>query len=568
VAAALRGSVHQVDQRYVQPARHHNPMETSACLASWQGDELTLHDAVQAGANVPPVMAAAFGIPAAKVRVVCPHTGGGFGCKGYVWPHQVLAAAAARVAGRPVRLALTRSQMYAMVGYQPLVEQRLAVGCDAGGRLTALLHEAMNTTAVADDHLEPATEIAKGLYPAPALRTRQWLQRVNANLPTAMRAPVEGVGAWALESAMDELSRALRVDPLDLRLANDAKVDPLHGKPWSSKKLREAYEEGARLYGWRERHARPRQDGAWRIGHGMATCTMGTFRFPSQARITLHADGRAHVETATHDIGTGITTVLTQLAAQALQLSPQQVSVAWGDTRLPPAGPVYGSSATIGTGSAVQAAAIELRSALEQRLGRPLGDTTPLQALQQLKLDSLDAEGRFALPGDAPFNADGANTPYAMRTWGAVFVEVGVDPELGLVRLRRAVGSYSAGRILNPKTAQSQMTGGLIWGWGKATMEQSVQEPRFGRWLAKNLSNVAIPVNADIPTDITIHFVDEVDPHASTIGARGIGELGASGVDAAVANAVFDAVGVRVRELPITPSRLLPLLLDSRRAAA
>ena len=547
----------RVDQTYVQPARHHNPMETSATVAVWSGGALTLYDAVQAGPTVPPVVAAALGIQPEDVRVIAPHTGGGFGVKGYIWPHEILAAAAARMVGRPVKLVLTRAQMYAVVGYQPQMWQRVTLGCDAEGRLTAMRHDVINTTAIGDDHLEPSTETTKGLYACPAIATTQRLERVNANLPTALRAPVDGPGAWALESAMDEMARSLKLDPLDLRVANHAATDPMHGKPWSSKKLIEAYEEGARLFGWRERHSRKRQDGPWRIGHGMATCTMGSFRFPGSARVRMRADGTAVVETGTHDIGSGTTTIFTQIAADTLGLDSAQVSIRWGDTRLPATGPVYGSSATMGTGSAVLLAARDVNAKLAELAGRPIAGRDAAAMMVKSGIAEISGDGRFALPNDAPFSADGSGSPYAMRTWGAIFVEIGVDADLGIVRLRRAVGSYSAGRIINPRTACSQMIGGIVWGWGKATMEQSVQEPHRGRWLAKNLSNVAIPVNADIPSDIQIHFVDEIDTNACPLGARGIGELGATGVDAAVANAVFDAVGVRVRELPITPSKLL-----------
>ncbi|MEX3958816.1 xanthine dehydrogenase family protein molybdopterin-binding subunit [Trinickia sp. EG282A] len=552
VDTSLAESKFVVRQSYEQPDRHHNAMETSGTVAQFEDGKLTLWDAVQAGANVPPVVAAALGIDAADIRVIAPHTGGGFGSKGYVWPHQILAAACARIAGRPVKLHLRRQDQYACVGYQPWMLQHVSLGARDDGALTAIDHEIVNSTAIADTHVEPSSEGSKSLYACPAIRTRQLIKRIHINVPTPMRAPVEGPGLWALESAMNELAEQLGMDPLDLRLKNYAEVDPLTGKPWSSKKLREAYDAGARLYGWRTRHQRPREEGPWQIGHGMATCSMGNYRFPGGALVRLKADGSAIIEANTHDIGTGTQTVFCQIAASELGLPVERVSIVWGDTRLHPGGPVYGSSATVGTGSAVALACREIKTKLAA-LGA--GDD-PGAILRAAGLEELSASGHFTLPGGAPFNADGADTPHAMRTWGAIFVEVGVDPDLGLVRLRRAVGAYSVGRIINPKTARSQMTGAIIWGWGKATMEGSTQEPNHGGWLAKNLSNVVIPVNADIPTDITIHFVDEYDPHASAIGARGIGELGATGVDAAVAAAVYDAIGVRVRKLPI---RLEPL---------
>jgi xanthine dehydrogenase YagR molybdenum-binding subunit len=524
VDAALAAAAIRVEQTYLQPARHHHAMETSGTVAQWDGGRLTLWDSVQASSTVIPVMSASLGLGAADVHVIAPHTGGGFGAKGYIWPHEILAAAAARVAGRPVSLHLRRSDQFSNVGYQPWMEQTIRLAATAGGVLLGLEHTVVNTTALADTHVEPATEASKSLYAVPALRLRQLVERVSLNVPTPMRAPVEGPGLWALESAMNELADAAGLDPLDVRLANFAETSPDDGRPWSGNGLREAYEEGARRYGWRTRHERPRRDGPWAIGHGMATCTMGTFRFPGASRVRLHRDG-AIVEANVHDIGTGVQTVLSQIAAEELGISPDQVEMRWGDTDLPATGPTYGSSTTMGTGSAVAAAARDVTKQLAE-LGQ--GGRDPLEALDRAGIDEIVGEGTFALPGGAGFNADGAGTPYAMRTWGAIFTEVGVDPDFGVLRLRRAVGVYSAGRIVNPVTARAQMTGGIVWGWGKATMEESDQEPVHGRWLAKNLSNVAVPVNADIPAGIDVAFVDEYDETASLIGARGIGELGAT----------------------------------------
>jgi len=282
----------------------------------------------------------------------------------------------------------------------------------------------------------------------------------------------------------------------------------------------------------------------------MATCSMGSFRFPGAARVHLGADGSAVVESNVHDIGSGAQTVLAQIAAEELGVPLDRVAVRWGDTDLPRTGPTYGSSTTMGTGSAVASAARDV--------GKQLADLgIEADAMAAAGVDEIVGEGTYELPGGEMFNGDGEGTPYAMRTWGVIFVEVGVDPDFGILRLRRAVGVYSAGRIVNALTARAQMIGAIVWGWGKATMEESDQEPVHGRWLAKNLSNVAVPVNADIPADIDVSFVEEFDEAASLIGARGIGELGATGVDAAVAAAVYDAVGVRVREVPILPWKVL-----------
>jgi xanthine dehydrogenase YagR molybdenum-binding subunit len=543
--AALDDMGPTIDAVYLQPSRHHNAMEPSAILARWDGDSLTVYDATQHVYGVQQVLAARFKMPIGKVRVISQHTGGGFGGKGWVWPHEVLAAAAARIAGRPVRLVLSRAHLYSCLGYQPRIAHKVGLGADASGRLTAVMHDVINVTAMTDDFVEFATEASKGLYATPAMRLRQRVERAHVSMPTPMRAPVEGPGTWALESAMDELAHALHMDPLDLRLANYAEQDPATGEPWSSKKLRQAYEDGARIFGWRERPPEPRRDGHWLIGHGMASCIMGTFRNPSVAQVRLRADGTVLVETGTQDIGTGTLTIFPQIAAGVLGLPPEKVTLAMGDTRLPEAGPTYGSSSTMGVGAAVLRAAEDVR----ERLARLAQRSTLAETLRAAGVNEIVGSGRF----DPSKHGAG----YAMRTFGAVFVEVGVDSELGLLRLRRAVGSYSVGRIVNPRTARAQMTGGIIWGWGMAAMEQSRHEPALGRFLSKNLSGVAIPVNADIPGDITIHFVDEVDERASPIGGRGIGELPVTGVAAAVANAVFAATGRRIRDLPITPDKLL-----------
>ncbi len=548
--AAWSAATIRIEQTYSQLPRHHHAMETSGTVAQWDGDDLTLWDSVQASTTVPPVIGTALDIDPGRVRIVARHIGGGFGSKSYVWPHEILAAAAARVTGRPVKLHLRRSDQFTNVGYQPWMEQTMRLAADESGRLIGIEHIAVNNAGIVDTHVEPAALSSRNLYAANAIRTRQIIERVNLNVPTPMRAPLEGTGQWALESAMNELAEAAGVDPLDVRLANFAQESPADGRPWSSNRLREAYAEGARRYGWRERHDLARTDGPWLIGHGLATCTMGSFRFPSAARVRLREDGTVVVETSVQDIGTGVQTILSQIAGEELCVPRTRVEIRWGDTSLPAGGPAYGSSTTMSAGSAVALAARDVLQQLATR-GVEIMDTDALRGIGE-----IIGEGRFTPPGGA-MNLDGEGTPLAIRTWGAIFVEVGVDRDFGLVRLRRAVGVYSAGRILNPVTARAQMIGGIIWGWGKATLEESDQEPIHGRWLAKNLSNVAVPVNADIPANLDVSFVDEHDDAASLSGGRGIGELGATGVDAAVAAAVHDAVGVRVRDLPILPWKLL-----------
>ncbi len=556
VERALADAPVRHEATYVQPSRHHNPMEPSATLAQWHGDTLTMVDATQWAYGVRIVMCALFSVAPEQVRVRSPHAGGAFGCIGLVWPHQIIAAAAARVTMRPVRITLSRAQMYSIVPYQPQMVQTVSLAASRDGRLAAIEHESINVTSVSDDFVEYATMASQTTYAASAIRVRQRVQRANVNVGTAMRAPLEGCGLWALGSAINELAAQLRIDPLELRLTNYAETHPFTGQPWSSKKLRECYEQGAHAFGWRRRSSDPERDGPWLLGQGMADCAMGTIRFASSAQVRLHSDGRAVIQSGTQDIGTGIATILTQIVCGVLGLEPGLVSCEIGDTDLPEAGPTFGSSSTMGVGAAAMAAAQDLLAKLRERSAQELTEPPGAGALAA----AMSAAGADELVGVGAFTPQ--DSPYAMNTFGAIFVEIGFDPELGIVRLRRAVGRYSAGRIVNPRIARAQMLGGIVWGWGKATMEASHHDQRLGRWLSKNLAGVALPVNADIPSDIDVAFIDEVDEHASPIGGKGIGELGATGVDAAVADAVFHATGRRIRELPITPDKLVQLVVQ------
>jgi xanthine dehydrogenase YagR molybdenum-binding subunit len=563
---------------YTQPDRHNNPMEPSAIVAEWDGDNLTVIDSVQHVYAVRSTLAAAFGLDDDQVRVLSPHTGGGFGAKAFIWPHEIIAPMVAKVVGRPVKLVLTRAQMYSMVGYQPAMWHGVALGASENGSLTVVHHDAVNTTAVTEDYVEFGTATALGLFASPSISTSQRVRRGNVNLPTFMRAPLDGPGTWALGSAADELAHVAGIDPLDLRLINHADTDPASGKPWTSKKLVQAYGEGARRFGWRSRPAGGTTDGPWRIGCGVADATQGQFRFPAKTRLTMDGSGGVTLEVGFTDIGQGPGTIFPQIAASVLGVDADAVTVRHGDADLPFAGPTYGSGTTIGVGAAVLDGARRMRTELARIAGWSAdevtcsdghlcrtagehipfgrsGDRVPFDELVAANGDPVVVEGSFDLPGGAP--ADAGPADFATRTFGVVFVEVGVDPELGLIRLRRATGVYSVGQVINERTARSQMVGGIVWGWGMAALEASEFEPALGRWHSQNLAGVALPVNADIPPDIDVAFVDEFDEHAGPLGAKGIGELSATGTAAAVANAVFDAVGIRVRDLPITPARIL-----------
>ncbi|MEC4016911.1 xanthine dehydrogenase family protein molybdopterin-binding subunit [Streptomyces sp. H27-D2] len=552
VAAGLAAAHTTVSAAYSTADRHHSPIEPSATHARWDGERLTVHDSVQSVSLTRQALAAAFGVPAEQVRVISPYVGGGFGCKGYIWPHQILAAAAALVTGRPVKLQLTRAQMFTACGHQPVTRQTVSLGADAEGRLTALRHTSANATSRDDDHAEYTTDASTWMYASPAIEVRRRVRHTDRPQPTPMRAPHVGLGMFALESAMDELAYAAGIDPVELRLRNEPETDPLTGRPFSSRKQRECLREGAERFGWAARTSEPRsmRAGDELIGWGMAAATMDTFRFPSTARVGIDAEGRVRVETGTQEIGTGLPGVIAGIAAEVLGADPRAVEVRIGDTLLPPAAMTAGSSATIGVGSAVHAAA----SALREKLDGPVAPATGPGAREPGADGYLEAEATWAPEESA--DPGGRSTTYSMHTYGAVFVEVRVDEELGLVRMERCTGVYAAGRIVNPLTARSQMTGGIAWGLGQALLEESRFDARLGRFRSKNLAGYVVPVNADI-RDLDVSFVDDHDPHASALGAKGIGELGAVGVSAAIVNAVFHATGVRVRNLPVGIADLL-----------
>ena len=545
--AASDGELIVVRETYRTSDRHHNPMEPSATLAIWDGDALTLHDAVQGVMAARALVAAALGLDPAKVRVRADYVGGGFGCKGWVWPHQLLAAMAARELALPVKLVLTRAQMYTSHGHQPASRQTITLAAGRDGRLVAIRHASVGPGSFVGNHIEGAAIGTRSIYACPNIETSHRLVRLHRSEPTPMRAPLEGVGLAALEVAMDELAYELGMDPLELRLRNYAEVDPADGKPFSSKKLRECYAEGARRFGWHRRTSAPRsmRDGNDLVGWGMATALFAAFRQPAKARVSIARDGRVLIETSAQEIGTGARTILPQIAADVLGVPVERVALAWGDTTLPEAPMSAGSATTASVGSAVHDGAVKLRERLAAAGGiEPEGFGA---ALERLGVERLAVEGEFDPP---------AESPSSLFSFGAVFAEVKVDEVLLLPRVTRVVGVYNAGRIINPKSAQSQMTGGVIWGIGQALLERSETDHRLGRFLSKNLAGYLVPVNADVP-EIDVSFVEDNDTIANPIGARGIGELGAIGIGAAIANAVFHATGARVREFPVRPEQLL-----------
>lgn len=575
VDAGLRAAAAQVDATYTTPLEHHNPMEPHATVAAWDGDQLTLYDSTQYVSGTRKTVAKTLGLAVENVRVVCPYVGGGFGCKGSSWSHVVLAAMAARQAGRPVKLVLERPQMFGPVGGRPMTEQKLLIAADAGGTFTALRHEVTSTTSVFEDWTEPSAIVTRMLYACPNQQTSHRLARLNVGTPTFTRAPGEATGTFALECAIDELAYALKMDPIELRLRNYADADPESGKPWSSKSLRECYRLGAERFGWKERNPVPgsmRADGM-QVGWGMATASYPANRQGASARVQLLPDGTALVSSGSQDLGTGTYTVMAQVAADVLGLPIAKVRFMLGDTNLPEA-PVSGGSQTVASVSpAVREAAL---SALQKLVELAVAD--PDSPLSGIKPDEVVAQdGRLSHRGDTrrgesiavivarhgqPVDATATVQPgeekkrYSMHSFGAVFAEVRVDPMLGTISTPRIVGAYGVGKLLNRKTGHSQLMGGIVWGMSMALFEKAEYDSQTGRVANGNLAEYHVPVNADVGT-IDISVVDETDPYINPLGAKGIGEIGITGVAAAIANAVYHATGKRIRDLPITLDKVL-----------
>ena len=543
---ALTTAEVKVEHTYVIPRENHNPIEMHATIAAWDGDRLTLWDKTQWVHNTADEIAAVFSIPEENIRVISPFVGGAFGSGLRTWPHVTLAALGARVTGRPVKVMLSRREMYYAVGYRPHTVQRVALGASRDGRLTAILHEGYQETSRYEEFSEALLNASRLLHSCPNVDTRHRLAPMNVHTPTYMRAPGEASGIFALESAMDELAVALNFDPVELRLRNEPEMDEFKKLPFSSRSTRECYRSAAERFGWNRRSPEPRsmRDGRWLIGWGMATATYPMNYAPATAMARLLPDGTAEVMSASSDMGPGTWTSMTQVAAEALGLPIERVKFTLGDTRLPRA-PIHGGSMTMASvGSAVQAACRKVREDAIARGGAN---------------DLVDAMRRIAQPIEAMADVKPGDESrrFSMHAFGAVFVEVAVDPDLGETRVRRIVGAYGAGRIVNPKTSRSQCVGGMIGGIGMALMEHSVVDARNGRVPNANFAEYAVPVHADAPPLMDVIFVEEHDPHVNPLGVKGVGEIALVGVAPAIANAVFHATGKRIRDLPITPDRLL-----------
>ena len=574
--AALASAPVKIDERYDTARENHNPMEPHATIAAWNGNRLTLWSKSQFVVNEQAEIAAIFGIPAQQVQVVCPFVGGAFGTSLRTWPHVTLAAVAARHVGRPVKLVLSRKQMFFTTGHRPRTLQRVALGATPDGKLVSLIQEATGETSRYEQFVEAVTSATNYIVSCPNVSTRYRLSPLDTSTPTYMRGPGEATNMFALESALDELSYKLGIDPIELRRRNEPAVDEASQKPFSSRSLMQCYTQGAERFGWTRRDPRPRsmRDGRLLLGLGVASATYPVFYAPANALARLLPGGVVEVEAAASDMGPGTYTSMTQVAAETLGVPVDQVRFRLGYSVYPATPPHGGSMTMASVGSAVRAACMELRRLAEAAAVADSQSPVFKASIEQLewKQDRLylrDNAGsgisyrEIASRMGKPIEAQGASAHdpelpkrYSMHAFGAAFIEVAVDPDVGSIRVRRTVGVYGAGRIVNPFLARSQCVGGIVGGIGMSLMESTALDPRDGRIVNAHMADYVVPVNLDI-SSIDVSFVEENDPHVNPLGVKGLGEISIVGVAPAIANAVYHATGKRIRTLPIRIENML-----------
>ncbi|RTQ52111.1 xanthine dehydrogenase family protein molybdopterin-binding subunit [Hymenobacter gummosus] len=563
----------KLEAEYRHPSEMHNPMELQSIIAHWEApDRLTVYDKVQAVKGTQRAFAKDWNLPEDNVKVVATFVGGAFGNGLHNWPHETAAIIGAKVTGKPVKLVLTREQMFTMVGYRPYTWQRIGIGATRDGKLVGITHESVGQTSSYEEFTESTLQQTRMMYACPNVSTRYRILGLDISTPIWMRGPGEATGAFALESALDELAHLLNMDPIELRLRNYADTDPDNGKPWSTKYLKELYQMGAERIGWSRRQLKPGslREGDWLIGYGMGVGTFGANRGAAKVRAVLRQDGTVLLQSATTDIGPGTGTAMVQIAADALDMPTDQIRFELGNSTFPNA-PSQGGSATVNTvGSAVLAACIDLKKKLQQLGGASFANVQPEQLTLTNGQLGLKANGgprtAFADLCKANNGQDievtteakpgNERQQYSMYSFSIHFAEVRVHALTGEVRVTRLVSGADAGTIVNLKTAGSQMIGGAIGGIGMALHEGAVMDDRFGRYVTKDLADYHVPVHADAPP-VEVFFVGKPDTIVDPLGTKGIGEIAIIGVAPAITNAIFNATGKRIRELPVTPDKVL-----------
>lgn len=564
IDAAMAGAAISLDETYITPHQFPHAIEPHAITANWVGDKLELHSCQQLLKWAMATLPQALGLSLDQIRIFAPFIGGGFGGKTGVGAEVLLAAMAAREIGRPVKVALTRRQVSQIVHHRPSAHQRIRIGCTVDGRMTAMGHDSIVSQKPGRAFIEPVPLGSISLYAGEARSFTTACVALDLPAAGAVRAPGEAIGTLALEVAMDEMAERLGMDPIDFRKLNEPDADPHRGTPFSTRQLIRCYDEGAKRFGWSQRSPTPgaRREGDWLIGHGMAAAARVNFLSESAARVRLEADGRAVIESDMTDIGTGTYTILAQIAGDLLGLAIDQVEVRLGDSALPAGAGSGGSFGAASSGASVALACHDIVAELARRMGAEPDELTlqdghatarnrRVPIVELLNGESIEVVGTIK-PGKN-------SRAFSQAAHGAQFAEVAVSAITGEVRVRRMTGVFDCGRILNAKTARSQALGGMIWGIGYALHEEALVDPRSGAFVTQDLAEYHIASHADAPP-IEVHFVEDSDRHANPLGVKGLGELGNAGAGAAVANAIYNAVGARIRSYPITPDKLLPHL--------
>ncbi|MEJ7769330.1 MAG: xanthine dehydrogenase family protein molybdopterin-binding subunit [Chitinophagaceae bacterium] len=569
----------KIEQKYSMPVEVHNPMEMHSTIAIWEAeDRITVYDKTQGVKSTQKTIMDAFGLPEQNVQVNTFFVGGAFGSGLRTWPHVIATIIAARKVNRPVKLMLTREQMFTMVGYRPYAIQKIGLGATPDGKLTGITHETIEQTSSYEEFTERTVNVAKYLYASPNVNTSHKLVALDVSTPTWMRGPGETTGAYALESAIDELAYALQLDPIELRLRNYAETDPEKNLPWSSKYLRECYQVGAERFGWSKRNPKPAtmREGGMQVGYGLGCGTFNASRNRAIVSAKLLADGMLILRSAVSDSGPGTATSMVQIASNATGISPAKIRFELGNSSFP-TGPTQGGSTTTSTlGSAVHDACMALMQKLLELTH--LNESSPFRNAKKSEIkysesaiisasdplrkilftDILKQHGSQDLEVTEESKSGEERLKYSMYSFSAHFVEAHVNPSNGMIRIKKVVSVTDVGKVINEKTARSQVIGGVVGGIGMALMEEAVMDHRYGKYINNNMADYHVPVHADVP-HIEAIFINKADPYVNPMGSRGLGEIALVGLAPAIANAVFHATGKRIRELPITPDKIINL---------